>query len=88
MNKTTDEALMNNIRALIQVSEASSLELQLSILYKVLFLYNCFLDGWDIQINDKCGKIQMKCNKNKLRGTHYMLSDDSFDTHRFITENC
>lgn len=44
-------------------------------LYKVLFLYNCFLDGWLIEINNK--------NQIKLTKAKY----PEFSIENFIRDN-
>ena len=47
----------------------------LSILYKVLFLYNCFLEGWEINFELK---NQIKLKKTGIK---------NFNINKFISEN-
>lgn len=52
--------------------------------FKILFIYHCYLEGWDIEITET--NIKIKSSKNKLPNKYYQKSE-SFNTHQFMKYN-
>lgn len=62
----------------------TNLRKQITYLYKILVLYNYFLDGWNVEL--KCGKIRLVANKNKLNNASYISPTEGFNLSGFIRE--
>lgn len=54
-------------------------------LYKVFFLYNCFLDGWVIDVYN--GEVKLKIKKIDLKRSDYIKKNLDFDVDEFIEHN-
>jgi len=50
-------------------------------LYQILFLYNCFLDGWKIQIND--GKVKLKINNTSYNSINNTINNYNKDNYEY-----
>lgn len=55
------------------------------VLYRVMFLYMCFLDGWNINILEDEIKLQIK--KIKLQNSPFLKNKENFNLNAFITYN-
>ena len=57
---------------------------RLEHLFKILFIYYCYLEGWDININEK--NIKIKQNKDNIPNIYYQQTN-KFDTKKFMLHN-
>lgn len=53
--------------------------------FKILFIYHCYLEGWDIKITET--NIKIKMDKDKLPNKYYPQKSEKFDTRQFMVHN-
>jgi len=68
----------------LQKTDIKCIDIPPVYLYKILVLFNCFLDGWCVEIYN--GRVKLSINKSKLIQPDYTY-EKAFDIDGFIEHN-